>query len=296
MSRTSTDPAAALVTLSGPAMGSRWTARLAGPAPAGLEAALTAAVEVVEAQASLWRPHSDLCRLNAAPVGEWVPMPEGLLDLLALSLDLGRETGGLFDIAMGGLASAWGFGAAQGRVNPTAMQQAPRTADATARALELEPARLRARKHAPLSLTLDGIAKGHAVDAMGAVARSFGLQHALLGLDGELLALGPRPDGRPWAIAVEHPAPGRRATRGMIELSDSAIASSGDYRHFVTLGGRRVSHTMNPRSGLPAQGVSAVTVLAPTCARADAWATALMILPREAGEPLARANGIAALW
>lgn len=62
------------------------------------------------------------------------------------------------------------------------------------------------------------------------------------------------------------------------------------------VGSQRVSHTMNPRSGLPANGVSAVTVIADSCARADAWATALMILLREAGEPLARAHGIAALW
>ncbi|WP_273699912.1 FAD:protein FMN transferase, partial [Paracoccus sphaerophysae] len=91
------------MTLSGPAMGSRWTARLAAPAP-GLAATLAAAVERIEAQASLWRAESDLCRLNAAPVSEWVALPAELFDLLTLSLELGRETGGLFDIAMGGLS------------------------------------------------------------------------------------------------------------------------------------------------------------------------------------------------
>lgn len=291
MSRTPTD----LGTLSGPAMGSRWTARLADPPP-GLGPALAAAVERVEAEASLWRPDSDLCRLNAAPVGAWVALPEGLLALLALSLEMGRETGGLFDIGMGGLAAAWGFGAARGAVRPAAMSAPPRAADATAQALELDPARGRARKHADLTLTLDGIAKGHAVDAMAGVARAMGVGQALLGLDGELVALGTRPDGRPWGVAVEHPEPGRRAARGMIEIAETALASSGDYRHFVEVGGRRVSHTMNPRSGLPAQGVSAVTVLAHSCARADAWATALMILPQEAGMLLAQAKGVAALW
>ena len=157
MSRTSTE----LTTLSAPAMGSRWTARLAAP-PEGLAAALAAAVERIEAAASLWRPDSALCRLNAAPAGVWVGLPLALLDLLALALRLGGRTGGLFDIAMGGLTAAWGFGAAQGRMDPAAMSAPPRAPGATAAALELDMPNRRARKHAPLTLTLDGIAKGHA--------------------------------------------------------------------------------------------------------------------------------------
>lgn len=122
MSRTSTEP----VTLSGPAMGSRWTARLAAPAP-GLAATLAAAVERIEAQASLWRPESDLCQLNAAPVGAWVALPAELFDLLTLSLELACETGGLFDIAMGGLSAAWGFGAAPGQMRPRRCARPPAT-------------------------------------------------------------------------------------------------------------------------------------------------------------------------
>jgi len=291
MSKTSID----LTTLSGPAMGSRWTARLSAPAD-GLAGALAAAVERIEAQASLWRPGSDLSRLNAAPVGAWVDLPAELTDLLGLALLLGQRTGGLFDIAMGGLSAAWGFGAAQGRADPARMRAAPRNPGQTAAELELDPAACRARKHAPLTLTLDGIAKGHAVDAMAAEVRGHGVTDALLGLDGEVVALGLRPDGRPWAIAVEDADPARRAARGMLELTDGAAATSGDYRHFVQVQGCRVGHTMNPRTGLPAHGPASVTVLADTCAEADAWATALAILPREAGEALARANRIAALW
>lgn len=183
------------MTLSGPAMGSRWTARLAAPAP-GLAATLAAAVERIEAQASLWRPESDLCRLNAAPVGAWVALPAELVDLLTLSLELGRGTGGLFDIAMGGLSAAWGFGAAPGQVRPEAMRAAPRNPTATQDQLELDPARRAVRKHVPLTLTLDGIAKGHAVDAMAVAARAAGISNALFGLDGEMRALGRRPDGQ----------------------------------------------------------------------------------------------------
>lgn len=275
-------------------MGSRWTARLAAPAR-GLAATLAAAVERIEAQASLWRPESDLCQLNAAPVGAWVALPVELFDLLTLSLEMGRETGGLFDIAMGGLSAAWGFGAAPGQVRPEAMRAAPRNPTARQDQLELDPARRAVRKHAPLTLTLDGIAKGHAVNAMAEAARAAGISNALFGLAGEMRALGRRPDGHAWGIVVEAPEPGRRSASGPVTLHDSALASSCDYRHFVMVGSQRASHTMNPRSGLPANGVSAVTVIADSRARAYAWAIALMILPREAGEPLARAHGIAAL-
>lgn len=291
MSKTPTD----LVTLSGPAMGSRWTARLAGP-PDGLADALAAAVGQIEAQASLWRPDSDLKRLNAAPVGAWVGLPAGLLALLDLSLVLGRQTEGLFDIAMGDLTDAWGFGAAQGRTRPHAMLAAPREAGATSAALELDRDGGRARKHAPLTLTLDGIAKGHAVDAMADTARAMGVTQALFGLDGELRAIGHRPDGRAWAVAVEAPDPDRRAAAAMIEIADTALASSGDYRHFVMLNGARIGHTMNPRAGMPARGPARVTVLADSCAVADGWATALMTLPQEAGMALARRARIAAHW
>lgn len=198
-------------------------------------------------------------------------MPPQLLDLLALSLELVRETGGLFDIGMGGLSAAWGFGAARGRFNPDAMVEPPRPAGATEASLELDCANGRARKHATLSLTLDCIAKGHAVDAMAEKARGMGVSQGLFGLDGELRALGGRPDGRPWGVAVEEATPATRAVRGVLEIADTALASSGDYRHFVMIGDRRVSHTMNPRNGLPAQAISAITVLAESCARADAW-------------------------
>ena len=290
MSKMSTD----LVTLAGPAMGSRWTARLAEP-PAGLAPALAAAVERMEAAASLWRPESALNRLNAAPVGTWLELPPELVTLLALSSDLGRQTDGLFDIAMGDLTAAWGFGAARGRTVPARMIGAPRPADAPP-AFEVDSARGRARRCEDRALTLDGIAKGHAVDVMAETARAIGVTRALFGLDGEMRALGRRPDGRPWAVAVETPDPERRAAAAMLEIDDCALATSGDYRHFVMLRGQRIGHTMNPRSGLPAQGAPAVTVLAETCAAADAWATALLVLPEEAGRVMAERHRIAAAW
>ena len=110
-------------------------------------------------------------------------------------------------------------------------------------------------------------------------------------------ALGLRPDGGPWTIAVEKPDPTSRAPHSMLVLQDAAVATSGDYRHWVDVGGRRLSYTMDPRRGarLTTSPVS-VTVVARTCAEADAWATALMVLGPGEGAELARRLRLDALF
>jgi thiamine biosynthesis lipoprotein len=110
-------------------------------------------------------------------------------------------------------------------------------------------------------------------------------------------AIGLRPDGAPWAIAVEAPDPDRRAPHSILALHDAAVATSGDYRHWVEVQGRRLSHTMNPRSGAPlVETPASVTVAARSCAEADAWATALMVLGCDAGAARARELGLDALF
>ena len=117
----------------------------------------------------------------------------------------------------------------------------------------------------------------------------FGLSCWLVGIDGELRAAGLKHDGRPWAVGHERPSRDSRALMGVIELRDCAVATSGNYRHVVEVGGRSVSHTMDPRRGAPLDNdLASVTVLAPTAMAADAWATALMVLGGETGIALAR--------
>jgi len=288
-----------LVTLSGPVMGTRWSARLAADAIGpGLEAALASAVSAVDRQMSSWRADSDLMRLNAAPLGAWVTLPEPLLRVLAAGLAIGAASDGAFDIGLGRVVEAWGFGPAEGKSDPDAMRAALGQRIDSSAALELDPAGGRARRHADLAFDLSGIAKGFGADELARVLRAQGRTDFLVGLDGELVASGLRPDGRSWAVALEEPDPERRAGRGMIELHDIAIATSGDYRHRVTLpGGQVLAHSINPRLGGPVRNhIASVSVLAPTCHEADAWATALLVLGEEAGPHLARAKGIDAIF
>ncbi|GAB4297826.1 MAG: FAD:protein FMN transferase [Roseovarius sp.] len=287
----------ARIALNGPTMGTRWQATFfAGPEldPAPMQAALQAAVDEVDAQMSTWKPDSALMRLNAAPVGTWIALPGRLRAVLGLGLEIGRASGGAFDIGMGDAVRAWGFGpAAAAPAAIRAAMAAPRRP--THEVLEIDGARV--RKTAPVTLDLNGIAKGYGVDRLAETLRAHGIASALVGIDGEMRAMGLRPDGEPWAIAIEAPDPERRAPHAMLALHDAAVATSGDYRHWIALRGRRLSHTMDPKRGAPlAAPPASVTVIARSCAEADAWATALMVLGARAGAGLARLHGLEALF
>ena len=295
MSKMSTD--VTRLALNGPTMGTRWTALFFAPPGFDrvlVQAALQAAADAVDAKMSTWKPDSDLMRLNASPLGEWQDIPADLARVLALGLAIGRASGGAFDIGMGDAVRAWGFGpaGADPQAIRTAMQARRRPAHEV---LELD--RNRVRKSEAITLDLNGIAKGHGVDGLTQVLRDHGIGDALVGIDGEMRAMGLRPDGAPWTIAVEAPDHNSRAPHSILTLHEAAVATSGDYRHWVTVQGRHLSHTIDPARGAPLLAPPAsVTVIAPTCAMADAWATALMVLGADRGARLAQQTGLDALF
>lgn len=295
MSKTSTD----LIrhALNGPTMGTRWSALFFAPPGLDLgpvQAALQKAVEAVDAHMSTWQPDSDLMRLNRASVGESVEVPSDLAHVLALGLTIGRASGGAFDIGMGDAVRAWGFGPdAADESGIRAALAAPRRP--AHEVLELDGTRV--CKRAPIALDLNGIAKGYGVDRLAESLRSFGIEAALVGIDGEMRAVGLRPDGEAWTIAIEAPDPACRTPHAILNLQDAAVATSGDYRHWVTVQGRHLSHTMDPRRGTPLlSSPASVTVIAPTCAEADAWATAFMVAGPDAGATLAARQGLSVLF
>ena len=285
--------------LNGPTMGTRWSALFFAPVDFDVEpvgAALQAAVDEVDVQMSTWKPDSDLMRLNAAPVGAWVAVPDRLGQVLRLGLEIGRASGGAFDIGMGEAVVAWGFGPAA--ASPDRIRRAMRADRVPAhQALEIDEANGLVRKTAPLALDLNGIAKGYGVDRLAETLGAFGQSAGLVGIDGDMRALGLRPDGQAWTVAVEAPDEARRAPRSILALQDAAVATSGDYRHWVEVEGRRLSHTMDPRRGAPMHAPPAsVTVIARTCAEADAWATALMVKGSHEGAEFARRCNVSALF
>jgi len=286
------------IALNGPVMGTRWSAVFYSTDSdhSALQAALGDAVARVDAQMSTWQPDSDLMRFNRAPVGDWFAVQTEFLEVVQLGLAIGQASGGAFDIGMGDAVQAWGFGpAAPDRAAIiAAMAEQRRPAP---QVIAVDEVTRQIKKRSAIALDLNGIAKGYAVDRMVAVLQQFGIAAGLCGLDGELRGFGLQPDGRPWRVAVERPDIGQRAAEAMLELHDASVATSGDYRHWVDVGDRRLSHTMDPLKGGPLPNSPAsVTVLAETCAEADAWATAMMVLGPEAGSKLALRHGLSVLF
>lgn len=293
-------PALQRYSLNGPTMGTRYSAVFYAPAAmdaAAIGASLFAAVDQVDRQMSAWNPASDLCRVNAAPENTWIDIPDELAEVLETGLLVGLESQGAFDIGVGELVEAWGFGPS--RLPVAALPAAPQGTrpGAGAASLVVERQAGRVRKPVPVRIDLAGIAKGYGVDQLAQCLDRWGIASYLVGIDGEMRSRGRKPGGQAWTVAIEKPTYGIREVAGAMELTDTAIASSGDYRHWVDIAGKRYSHTMNPALQQPsANHLAGVTVLGPTCMLADAWATALMVLGQHDGVRLARERGMEALF
>ena len=281
-------------------MGTEWRvlldATLSTAASAALCADLQAAVDEVDSQMSTWSPDSALMRFNAAPVGPWFPLPAALLTVLEAGLAVGQASEGAFEMNVGDAVRAWGFGPAP--IDLSAIRAArAATRIRAAQALELDPAAEVARKTAPLALDLSGIAKGYGVDRLAEVAQGHGVTHALCSIDGELRAIGTRANGQAWQVGIDAPDGAARGVHSRLALADMAVATSGDYRHFVTVKGQRLAHTMSPKTGAPlTSSPASVTVLGRSCMLADAMATAMMVVGVERGIGIAQDNGMSILF
>lgn len=270
--------------------------QLQAPAGAGPEGWFAGAVSWLaqfEARWSRFQPGSLLSQINArAGSGNWTelsPEDERLFDLAGGIVAL---TGGLLDPATLPLTRFWQERAGAAEFPGDAEVAAVRRRCGWAR-VERRPGAV--RLPAGAGLDFGGFGKEYAADALADLARAAGLDDFLVELGGDLVA-GGRPPGQPyWHIGVEDPA---RPGQGMagLRLSGEAVATSGGYARHVTVGGRRLGHILDPRSGWPAHGaLEAVTVVAPTCLEAGILSTCAFLLgEKEAPGWLAQFPGAAA--
>jgi thiamine biosynthesis lipoprotein len=294
--------------LRGQSMGTTWQVLWADRDAARqdvVRAAIEAELGLVVAQMSTWLPTSDMERFNHAPPDTRVALPEAFAEVLAAALWLAETSAGAFNPAAGALVNLWGFGPAPRYTDPgfalpdAALVEAARC-QSDWRALRFDASTREATQVGGLRLDFSAIAKGHAVDRVARRLAAMGIEHALVEVGGELRGMGLRPDGMPWWVDLEtppvvegHPTP--RATR--VALHGLSVATSGDYRRAFLHGGRRLPHSIDPRTGQPvSHGLASVSVLHAECLWADAWSTALTVAGREQGMALAEAHGIAALF
>lgn len=276
----------------GATMGTTWG--IVAHCPVHLAAVPTGQVlESIDAAMSHWREGSEISRFNALPVGAWLPLSPSLATVLKAALELARQSDGAFDVTVGALADAWGFGPTSPGAPATGSALAEARSQVGHRRLALRGERL--RKVAEVRIDLSAIAKGHAVDALADVLADHGCGDYLAEIGGEVRARGERPGGGPWRVAIEAPDPATRTPHRIVSLADRSIATSGDYRNTIEWGGARHSHILDPRQGAPVDGrLASVSVVHASAMWADGYATLIMALGAEAGLAFAKERGLAA--
>jgi thiamine biosynthesis lipoprotein len=294
-------PGSRIHVFDGASMGTTWSARVAAGRIDNLQPALQAELDAIVAQMSHWDSGSLLSRFNRAPAGTWVDLPAQFLAVMDYALWARDASGGAYDPAAGALVNLWGFGPARrydhaGFYAPDAAAIARVQAQRTAARVALDRAGRRLLQPGGAVLDLSSIAKGHAVDRLALCLERRGLHHYIVEVGGELRGAGVKPDGHPWWVEVEGvPDADADSAQAIVALHGLSIATSGDYRQYFTQHQRRVSHTLDPRTGRPiANDVASVTVLAPTCMAADALSTVLTVLGPVDGLAFAERRALAA--
>ena len=210
-----------------------------------------------------WQP-SELTTLNEAIArGEGnIAVSAELTFLLKDAADIAARSDQLFNPAIGRLVALWGFHSDEFRpqLPDMAAVEAVAKAKPSMSDLTITDNRVSSRNRA-VQLDLGGYAKGYALDRAADLLNGMGVNTALINIGGNVMALGDK-GGTPWRVGIQHPR--AAAPLATLELRDGeAIGTSGDYQRYFEVGGKRYSHLLDPRSGRPAEGTQAVTVLIP---------------------------------
>jgi thiamine biosynthesis lipoprotein len=238
-------------------------------------------------QMSTWDPNSEISKFNSSSDStDWFPVSRDLLLVTTEARRLHTLTEGALEITLAPLIEAWGFGRSKRKRVPPAAE-----IDAVLKLLgtqyievRSEPPAIR-RTRPGLQISLNALAPGYAADRVSLLLHDRGLKAHVVDVGGENRAGTPKRSGEPWRLGVESPLGNLHK---ILELSETSIATSGDYRNFFVIENRRYSHVLDPRTGRPvADPPASVSVIHPSCMTADGLATAMMVLGPEKGLQIA---------
>ncbi|MDN6180234.1 MAG: FAD:protein FMN transferase [Halomonas subglaciescola] len=264
-----------------------------------LEKGFLAELESVDEAMSTYRDDSDLVAFNHAPMGEWQTLPAPLIKVMSISQKISRQSDGAFDVTIGGLVNLWSFGPeAKPKAVPDEDELEERLDQVGFDALDVDAEKNRARRTRDVFVDLSAVAKGYGTDRVAHYLDEQGIENYLVNLGGDLITHGYRDsaDQTPWHIGIEKPQDGKKSAQFVIPLGNMSVATSGDYRNYFEQDGQRFSHTIDPRTGRPiTHSLASVTVVHPSNAWADAWATAMTVLGDKDGMALALAQDLSVL-
>jgi len=249
------------------------------------KAALQAFQEIkrIEHLMSPWIESSDVSQMNRSAGKEGVRVSPETIEVIKKAQEVSKLSEGGFDITVGPLIQLWRK--ARERDLPPEMEQVKEILNlVNFRNLKIHYGGRVLLKKKGMAIDLGGIAKGYAVDRAFELLKGLGYRNLVVNAGGDLRVGGSKPDG-PWSIGIQHPRDPEKIL-ARISLSDTAVATSGDYEKFFIHQDKRYHHILNPRSGFPAEGCQSVTVLHKEGTTADALATAIFVLGSEKGYAL----------
>jgi thiamine biosynthesis lipoprotein len=231
---------------------------------------------------SVWRPASDIVRLNAAAGQHPVPVSADTREVLRISHQISEMTGGTFDVTFGALTDLWKFDHDQDNSLPSEVEIRKRLPLIDYRAVEVdESAGTAFLRKKGMRVHLGGIGKGYAVDAAVKIMRDRGFRDFMIQAGGDMYAAGHRGD-RPWRLGIRDPRGPENRIFAALDLADGTFSTSGDYERFFFKNGRRYHHIIDLSIGQPARLSRSVTVVTDRAVLADALAKGVFILgPRD---------------
>jgi FAD:protein FMN transferase len=237
---------------------------------------------------------SELMLFNQAELKQPTIISDDMQRVMRLASEIYVQTNSTFDPTVGPLVNLWGFGPKYtGDQIPNPQEIGQHLESMSLDHLSLDRNAKTASRNTDIQLDFSAIAKGYAVDAIAELLIASGIENYLVEVGGELRASGRKHNGDFWRIAIETPSLSQGGIQQVVDLENVAVATSGDYRNYFEKNGKRYSHTIDPRTGYPVDHkLASVTVIAATAAKADALATAMMVMGPEQTLLFAEQHGI----
>ena len=237
-------------------------------------------IKRIEHLMSPWIDSSDVTRINQSAGKEWVKVSQETLRVIKKAREISELSEGGFDITVGPLTQLWRVAREKG-IPPSADELKKKLDLVNFRNVMIDQEEKVFLKKRGMSIDLGGIAKGYAVDRAFEVLRTLGYKNLIVNAGGDLRVGGSKLD-QPWSIGIQDPRSSEKIM-ATVTISDSAIATSGDYEKFFIYQGKRYHHIFNPKDGLPSDGCQSVTIICKEGMVADALATAVFVLGPEKG-------------
>ena len=241
-----------------------------------------AEVKRIENLISDWIPTTPVSQINQAAGKKAVTVPLELIELIERSIKISKLTDGAFDISYASMDRIWKFdGSMKEMPSPEAIQQSVAKVGYQKIIIDKENQTVMLKDEG-MKLGLGGIGQGYIADKIKVLLLSNGCVAGLVNVSGDISTWGKQPNGEQWKVGIKNPM-NKNKIFATFPLEDTAVETSGSYEKYVTFNGKRYSHIIDTRTGYPATGLISVSVFAKTTELADALATGVFVLGKDAG-------------